>query len=495
MFFETTSDPNYIRSAESVKSTGSVNSLKLTEDQQIAKVKLLDFLRPSTRENIFVLQGFAGTGKTTLVNDVIEESYRKGKKICVTAFTNKATGVIRDKTSFATATTLFKLLGLKADETSEILTFTNELKETNIRHFDIIILDEVSMVNDEHLKLLINEVNKSWKCKLIVMGDKCQLMSVGQNTDSFAFDHPNGYELTKIVRQGNNSNIPQQSFYIRNIIKEINEGKKIPIKVKLPYDRQYDNDVLYLKDSKLLIDRILGDFTSSEYKKNTDFVKVIAYRNATIEKTNDIIRYQLFKNIEESIEPIMEGENLITNSPSFDIDELKDGATSNTYDTSDEIEVEYIEDRKIYDQTQYGIKITFPYCVVKTFRKFDKKEARLNLVYPNFKDYFDKTMKQWAKEISKQWNKKEIFKYGYYPFLKMFLTPSYNYAITSHRSQGSSYSRVYLIEDDVEQVKLALPKNLWQSKYVAFTRASKELIILNRFEDKEDYSKYIKPSI
>lgn len=467
----------------------SSTNLALTEDQSIAKQKLQDFLKTSNQKNVFVLQGFAGTGKTTLVNHVIKDSFTCGKKICVTAFTNQATGVIREKTPYATATTLFKLLGLKADETSEVLTFNNEFKETNIRHFNIIILDEVSMVNDEHLTFLIDEVNRSWGCKLIIMGDRCQLPPVNQDSDSIAFNHPNGYELTKIIRQGNNSNIPQQSFYIRNIIKAINNGQKIPIKVELPFDKEFDDDVRIIKNSPQFVELLLNDFNSDEYKKNTDFVKVLAYRNATVDKTNDIIRKSIFKGQEN--EAILLGESLITNSPSFDIDELKTGGTTNIYDTSDEIEIVNIEDKQLYERTHNGVLLTFPYCVAQVKRKYDKREARLNIVYPNFKDYFDDAIKKWAKAITKQWNKKELFRYDYYPFLKKFVVPNYNYAITIYKIQGRTTSNIYLIEDDVEQVSKASAKTLWQGKYVAYTRPSKQLNILNRFNDKHDYYKYI----
>lgn len=466
----------------------SSSNLSLTDDQSIAKQKLQDFLKISNQKNVFVLQGFAGTGKTTLVNHVIKDSFNRGKKICVTAFTNQATGVIREKTPYATAITLFKLLGLKADETSEVLTFSNELQDTKISNYNIIILDEVSMVNDEHLTFLIDEVNRSWGCKLIIMGDRCQLPPVGQETDSIAFNHPNGYELSKIIRQGNNSNIPQQSFYIRNIIKAINDGQKIPIKVELPFDKEFDDDVRIIKNSPQFVEAILKDFNSDEYKKNTDFVKVIAYRNTTIDKTNDIIRKSIFKGQEN--EPLLVGEGLITNSPSYDIDELRIGTNTNTYDTSDEIQLLAIEDKQLYERTHNGVLLTFPYCIAQVRRRYDKKEARLNIVYPNFKDYFDEATKKWAKAITKQWNKKELFRYDYYPFLKKFAVPNYNYAVTIHKMQGRTVNNVFLIEDDVEQVSKASAKNLWQGKYVAYTRPSKQLNILNRFNDKHDYYKY-----
>ncbi|MCV5968772.1 AAA family ATPase, partial [Lactococcus petauri] len=82
---------------------------------------------------------------------------KRGKRIAVSAFSNKATNVISRKTSFADGITLYKLLGLKTDNESDKLFFTKKAKSL-IENYDIIVLDEVSMVSDHDLSLLIQEV-------------------------------------------------------------------------------------------------------------------------------------------------------------------------------------------------------------------------------------------------------------------------------------------------------------------------------------------------
>jgi DNA replication protein DnaC len=79
-----------------------------TEEQLEAARHIRRFL--NSNEKIFVLKGYAGTGKTTLVNFILKDYYMKGKLIAVSAFTNKATNVISRKTPFAQGITLYKLL-------------------------------------------------------------------------------------------------------------------------------------------------------------------------------------------------------------------------------------------------------------------------------------------------------------------------------------------------------------------------------------------------
>ena len=92
-----------------------------TEEQLEASKLIRRFL--NSTEKIFVLKGPAGTGKTSLMNFILKDCYQQGKLIAVSAFTNQATNVIARKTPFAQGITIYKLLGLTADETSDTLKF------------------------------------------------------------------------------------------------------------------------------------------------------------------------------------------------------------------------------------------------------------------------------------------------------------------------------------------------------------------------------------
>lgn len=458
------------REWDKYKRIGPINSFIPTEDQKCAAEKIDQFLS-DYKEKIFLLKGYAGTGKTTIVNHVLHKYYLQGRRICVCAFTNKATNEISKKTPFAVALSLYKLLGLRSEEDSETLKFDFAGK-SRIEDFDIIVVDECSMIRDTDFDILQDELKYNYKVKVIIMGDPAQLPPVDQKEDSKTFNIENSYEIKEIVRQAKNSSIPLYSFYIRQILASKQE---IPINIRLPRPENCE-DILFLDDSKDFIKLMLEAFSSVDYKSNSDFVKVIAYRNHTIDKINLIIRKNLFGS---EIESLMIGENIMLNAPVFD-----EETGYAMYDTSDEIEVIHIIDKQTYKETKHGTKIEFDYYLAETKRKYDNKIHIMKIVGPDQKTVFTDLMKLWGKAIAKRSNSKVIFRTEYYPFKKQFHNVSYNYAITSHRAQGSTYTKVFVVEDDIDQVAKASVKNLYQSKYVSITRASKQLIILNRVKDR-----------
>lgn len=441
-----------------------------TTEQNLAIDRIHDFLE-SDSEHVFVLKGCAGTGKTTIVNHTLRPYKRRGELIAVTAFTNKATNVIARKTPYADAITLFRLLGLKVQLTSETLSFKKQ-KESLVSNYDIIVLDEASMVLDKHLDYLIKECSNNWRpVKLLIIGDAAQLPPVGQDTESKCFSFSSCFELTEVVRQSKFSNIFRYSLKVRDILQKIEtENTTVSIKTKLKINRDERlSDLFFYSKSQGFVKNLLEDFNSEEYKQDSDHVKVIAYRNRTVTYMNKIIRESLFG---KTVPPIFEKDELILNAP------LKEGRVG-IYDSSDEISV-VSASKSLYDEEHKGIRFRFPYFFCHVKRNFDGKEAAMNIIHPNFYEDFDNWVKAWGKEIKKEWNSKTLFRTEFYPFLEEFHKPSFNYAITSHKSQGSTYSKVYVIEDDIERVQKAKPKDLWKSKYVAYTRASTELHILNR---------------
>lgn len=444
--------------------------LELTEEQTIAKAKIQDFLNSNSK--VFVLKGYAGTGKTTLIKEILkEEWYNNYRKIVVSAYTNKATNVIGAKLYYADKLTLFKLLNLKADESDLKISF-DKAGEDHVSKYDIIVVDEVSMVNDKYLNLLIEKINSLCsRTKLILVGDKAQLPPVDQKTDSVAFTFENSFELREIVRQAKNSNIFKYSICVRDFL----ERDKIPnIKTKLiPKDIDYTvNDLVIFNDSKKFQDYMYADFQSPEYKEDNNYVKVIAYRNVTINALNRMIREKIFPSSDESIN---QGENLILNAYYSDKDNYVN------FSPSDEIKVLNVKSKVMHDGEDLGVKLIFPYFTCDVQRRIDGAIAEMKIVDPKFYEDFEKMLKEWGETIRKKAeDPKSYFRDIFYKLKKTFQTPYYDYAITSHKSQGSTYNRVYVIEDDIENVTLANPRDLWKSKYVAYTRASEKLIILNR---------------
>jgi len=67
----------------------------------------------------------------------------------------------------------------------------------------------------------------------------------------------------------------------------------------------------------------------------------------------------------------------------------------------------------------------------------------------------------------------------YYNFLRRYADVAYGYSSTAHKSQGSTYNTVFVLEDDIDMNLDAIERN--RIKYTAYTRASRKVYVLRRF--------------
>jgi ATP-dependent exoDNAse (exonuclease V) alpha subunit len=67
----------------------------------------------------------------------------------------------------------------------------------------------------------------------------------------------------------------------------------------------------------------------------------------------------------------------------------------------------------------------------------------------------------------------------YYEFMRRYADVIYGYSITCHKSQGSTYTNAFVLEDDIDMNLNVVERN--RIKYTAYTRASKKLYVLKRF--------------
>ena len=164
----------------------------LSPSQEIAKTKISDFLKSyDVTKNMFILEGSAGTGKSTVITYILNLPEYQNKKVVYSATTNKAVSVLKkyshepDKYSFCT---IHKLLNIKRkidnsgrelfdvivdDETHETI------KTKSIYQYDIIVIDESSMISCSLLNKLIKILEKI-PGKIIFLGDPAQLPPVNE---------------------------------------------------------------------------------------------------------------------------------------------------------------------------------------------------------------------------------------------------------------------------------------------------------------------------
>ena len=164
-------------------------------------------------DNVMVLTGGPGTGKTTTLNGIISIFKDRGLKVKVTAPTGRASKRISDITGYE-ATTIHRLLEVAFDEYGSTY-FVHD--DDNPLKCDVVVVDEVSMVDTVLFKSLLMAISLS--CKLILVGDSNQLPSVSAGNvlkDIIDSNIVDVVELTEIFRQAQESDIVMNAHNILN---------------------------------------------------------------------------------------------------------------------------------------------------------------------------------------------------------------------------------------------------------------------------------------
>lgn len=174
--------------------------ITLTDQQNKAFNLIKDFIKSPNK--VFILSGYAGTGKSTIISKIFEEI--TDKKIGVISFTGKSVSILTNK-------------GIPAMTIHHFCYEVKKVKEKNIefklldipvKKCDVVIVDEASMVDKEMLSDLLK-----FPHKLIFVGDPFQLPPIGEDPLLF---QSSDFTLTEIIRQNNDSGILNLSMRIRN---------------------------------------------------------------------------------------------------------------------------------------------------------------------------------------------------------------------------------------------------------------------------------------
>lgn len=201
--------------------------------QQLAVFDLLDeFLSNFDPKSLFILKGYAGTGKTTIISTLVKVLPSIQKKAVLLAPTGRAAKVISHY-SGRKALTIHKKIYRKKSTTSIAMDFT---LADNPHDNTLFIVDEASMISDDAVSVfrqsllqdLIKYVQSGERCALLFVGDTAQLPPVGMiqspalNPSYMSSRYHllvSNYELTDVVRQNKNSGILFNATKIRQEIK------------------------------------------------------------------------------------------------------------------------------------------------------------------------------------------------------------------------------------------------------------------------------------
>ena len=472
-----------------------VDTSTLNEDQKKSFDSLVDFITDLNDDSIYVLKGWAGTGKTytisLLVRYVLEviQPTRLWYKVGVTGPTNKSVRVIRKATGISSSRvqfqTVHKILGLSEKITSDgQQIFVNDGDfRPQIRTLKLLIVDEVSMLNDDLFEELLKYRDKT---KIIFMGDPAQIPPVGRpDCIPFRDELLDGYRiktlnLRQIMRQKEGNPIIESSVKIRKNIGNSNSGISPENKInQIGEGVEFVN--LNSPESRSSFRAILEKyFKTDRFKDDPEYCKIIGWRNKTISSMNDLVRKVIYG--EEALSSkILIGEKLIANSPILEKDTI-------IFNTNDEFTVESFEVEsedlrfKVSDHPDddpYPISLKHYETLVSYLDEDDDLVRRtIRILHEGSEDEFKKLANILKlRAINKKGKDKSWL--VYYNFLRRYADVMYGYSLTSHKAQGSTYDTVFLLEDDIDVNWNIIERN--RIKYTAYTRSSRKLYVIKRY--------------
>lgn len=278
--------------------TATVPALEgLTIPQAAAYVTLKAFLEGETDASLAVLRGYAGTGKTYLVGRLIQD-LDEDLTVAVAAPTNKAVKVLREKilangtpmdddpldgwreaerrVSFGS---IHSLLGLQLTEREDGSQECKSARDPSLHKFDVVIVDECSMIGADLFRQIVLCKRQT---RVLFVGDPAQLPPVeAREAESPTFSQVSlQVTLSEVVRQAADSPIIKLSMLLRHAIEDGRRADPVAMATVLPPLSEHPQAALVLGDEHTVV-----NFALYEIRAGRD-ARVLAFTNEAVRRYN-----------------------------------------------------------------------------------------------------------------------------------------------------------------------------------------------------------------
>lgn len=455
-------------------------SWKPTPQQEEVFSLLEQFLTTFSKDCVFVLRGYAGTGKTSVISALVNTLPRLRKKSVLLAPTGRAAKVMGSY-SGRNALTIHKKIYRKKNAASLELDF--DIAE-NLHEDTLFIVDEASMVSTEGfsyyseglLSDLIRYVQSGKNCCLMLVGDTAQLPPVGlENSPALNPDflhseyHFNifSYELTDVVRQDKNSGILFNATKIRN---EIRLDEEFPEYQFPQFVTKGFKDVF-----RMTGDRLIEGLHYAYDKYDIENCMVICRSNKSANLYNKHIRNQILFREEE----ITGGDIIMIVKNNYYWLQQHDEQHTGFIANGDMATI-----RKVSNiHEMHGFRFADLYLEFMDNNEGDAIRCRVLLDSLHVdaaqlpRDQHQALYESIAKDYQDIYSKKDrleaIKKDPYYNALQI----KFAYAITCHKAQGGQWPLVFV--DQGYLIDEMLNTEFLRWLYTGITRATKELFLVN----------------
>ena len=440
--------------------------MDFTQDQREALNQFNLFNESEALFKCFILKGYAGTGKTTLISNIVSTFSNQRRKLKLLAPTGRAAKVMASYADFPAAT-IHKQIYFLSDAVNGI----GLVRAKNLYKNTLFIVDEASMVGVDSsstegnlLQDLLNYTYSGDGCSLMLVGDPGQLPPVGQ-LDSPALQaayltnqYPGltifSHTLKEVVRQAADSEITANATFLRSLTK-----------VDPPYFNSVGKEVHSIDGSSLL--------DSLEYARRDgdDSFVMLTISNKRAGKWNQEIRNRLFL-YEESLvrgEWLMVVKNNYYWASDSEMGLIANGEMMHI--------VKIIKEEHLYGMDFIHVNATFNSDPLHERTVICFKDTLFSDL-PNFprdvmKDLFFEIEKDFIHERNKRKRYQLILKNPYFNALQV----KYAYCVTAHKAQGGQWDSVFVDYGFI-------PENMDKREYMRWlytciTRAKHRLYLLN----------------
>ena len=419
--------------ARNVKKVSNIEKeLKLVEERTdiLLSEKQKEAIRAINDNNVTIITGGPGTGKTTIIKSIIEIYKQKKYKIVLCAPTGRAAKRMSETTG-EEASTLHRLLEIgKVDEES-LFKKNSEYKGAPIDG-DIIIVDEVSMVDMFIMSYLLDCIYQG--TKLILVGDSDQLPSVGPGSvlkDLIASEKIVTVHLDKIFRQAAKSKIIVNAH-------RVNNGKRFINKEDPELEEDANQDFFFIRENNQ--EKILKEVLSLCNGRLKNFGEYDFFENIQVltpTKKGLLGTKELNKALQEALNPHRDGE-----------------AEKNSMGATFRIGDRVMQIKNNYDM--YWEKL----C--------DSGVETGNGIF-NGETGIITNINEKGKNLSVKFDDEKVCKYEFNDLEQI----EHSYCMTIHKAQGSEFDVVIMIVP--QAAPMLLTRNLL---YTGLTRAKKLLIVI-----------------
>jgi tRNA A37 threonylcarbamoyladenosine biosynthesis protein TsaE len=490
--------------------------MELTSQQNTALEYIKAFVQDKDK-SVFILMGYAGTGKTTMIKALIPEIQKIGKKVKLMAPTGRAAKVLKEKTGYSACTihlgiySFEKMQVVRHDDLGNLIK-TDQTSNTELRSKgsddlqfwfglkqqepdddpskNVYIVDEASMISSRRalnemlhfgtdilIDDLLTYVQPHLGGKIIFVGDPAQLPPVGDNR-SVALDEKYftekgfgcaWYELNQVMRQGDGSLILKNAMMIRDLLQSQTRNQ-------LCFERKCGE----VED--ITQEQVVDSFIENNPNPAIGESVVLCYSNALVKEYNDAIRARYYPNTSHIVpgDIVQIVRNTVNNALRIG---FFNGDFAKVLEVSENVEIQSapVWTDVAGNRERVTISLEFRDVVLQTIDGILTKckivDTLLNSREPSLSPlqsvalYINFRMRHPQLRPNEEAFKDALKHDPYFNAVQA----KYGYAITGHKSQGGEWEKAYIDFSG----RTGLNNDCLRWSYTATTRAERILYGVN----------------